>query len=447
MVGDRRRLGRRRGRARVVLRVGLPLVVATVVVVLATSALSQIGSQSGPYRLSVDRGYAALATPLVDTSNAGGASLRSFLRTARTLDRVTFFSELDTLAADSHALRRRFDAIAPPDPATSAAAACRAALASRARAVDALRAAFEGVVGGRRGLDPVGEPAALAGAEGAVGTLHGADGSWASCRRGLARAPGGASLPASVWTSPASLFSATALSRLVSGIAAARPLVPLHRLAIVAIVTDPPAVPQGATRVAPPVTGLVAQVVLTNQGNVDEGGVEVGGVAFVQDQPASPVPVQHTVDLAAGASATLKLPAFAVRPGDTYVVQVTAESPRDSGVAPIASRTTVVEVQPATTLTAVTASPATVPAGGSVTFTAEVTTGLAGVGSPPGTVDFQDDGATISGCGARPVRSGTATCQTTLPAGTSHSVAAVYSGNAHFEGSSAPGITVKVLGR
>ena len=428
-------------------RVGLPLVVATVAVIVATSAVAQIGSQSGPYRRSVDRGYAALATPLVDTSNASGASLRSFLRTARTLDRMTFFSELDTLASGTDALHRRFDAITPPDPATSAAASCRAALLSRARAAATLRSAFEGVVGGPSGLRPVREPVALAGAQGAVGTLQGADASWASCRRGLKAAPGGAGLPGSVWTSPASLFSATALSRLMAAVAAARALVPVHRLAIVAIVTDPPAVPQGPTRVAPPVTALVAQVVLANEGNVDEDKVEVGGVAFVQDEPASPVPVQHTVDLAAGGSATVALPTFAVHPGNTYVVQVTAESPRDTGTAPIASRSTVVEVQPATTLTAVTASPSTLSAGGSVTFTAEVTTGLAGVGSPPGTVDFQDDGTTVSGCGSRPVRSGTATCQTTLPAGASDSVAAVYSGNAHFEGSTAPAITVKVLGR
>ena len=114
----------------------------------------------------------------------------------------------------------------------------------------------------------------------------------------------------------------------------------MHRLAIVAIVTDPPAVPQGQTLVAPATTTLSVQVVLANQGNVDEVAVEVGGVAFVQDEPASPVPVQHTVNLAAGGSTTLALPRFPVHPGDTYVVQVTAEAPHDAA-APIASGSTV----------------------------------------------------------------------------------------------------------
>ena len=72
MAGERRRLGRRRARARALLRLAVPMALSAVVVVLAVSAVAQIGRSSGPYRRTVDRGYAALAEPLAAQSNAVG---------------------------------------------------------------------------------------------------------------------------------------------------------------------------------------------------------------------------------------------------------------------------------------------------------------------------------------------------------------------------------------
>src|SRR5579872_2800772 len=101
MVGDRRRLGRRRARTRALVRLGIPLVLATVVVLLAAGAVAHIGPSSGPYRRAVDGGFAALALPLAQSSDASGASLSSFLHDAASEDRATFFDTLDTLAADT----------------------------------------------------------------------------------------------------------------------------------------------------------------------------------------------------------------------------------------------------------------------------------------------------------------------------------------------------------
>lgn len=72
--------------------------------------------------------------------------------------------------------------------------------------------------------------------------------------------------------------------------------------------------------------------------------------------------------------------------------------------------------------------------GQAVTFTVTVS---ASVGTPTGTVDFQDGGTTISGCGAKPLDgSGQATCTTsTLGVGT-HTISAAYSGDANFSTSS-----------
>src|SRR5579863_379311 len=98
MAGERRRLGRRRARTRALLRLAVPMVLSAVVVILAVSAVAQIGRSSGPYRRTVDRGYAALAEPLVAQSNASGVALLSLLHDAPVLGRLAFFFDLDSLA-------------------------------------------------------------------------------------------------------------------------------------------------------------------------------------------------------------------------------------------------------------------------------------------------------------------------------------------------------------
>jgi hypothetical protein len=65
--------------------------------------------------------------------------------------------------------------------------------------------------------------------------------------------------------------------------------------------------------------------------------------------------------------------------------------------------------------------------GGSLTFTASLT----GAASPTGTVDFRDNGASISGCAAASVSGTTATCTTSALAVATHAnITAVYSGDA-----------------
>jgi len=63
-------------------------------------------------------------------------------------------------------------------------------------------------------------------------------------------------------------------------------------------------------------------------------------------------------------------------------------------------------------------------AGQSVTFTATVSGA-----SPTGTVAFQDNGATISGCGAQTISGGSATCATSSLSVGSHQITAVYGGD------------------
>lgn len=54
-----------------------------------------------------------------------------------------------------------------------------------------------------------------------------------------------------------------------------------------------------------------------------------------------------------------------------------------------------------------------------------------------GTVDFQDGGRVISGCGSQPVNTpaGKATCQVAYSGAGSHSITAAHGGDDQFEGS------------
>ncbi|HVZ50565.1 MAG TPA: Ig-like domain repeat protein [Pseudolabrys sp.] len=111
------------------------------------------------------------------------------------------------------------------------------------------------------------------------------------------------------------------------------------------------------------------------------------------------------------------------------------------GVYAPSSATALVSTQAATT-TSVTSSlnPATYPQ--SETFTATVSSTST---VSAGTVAFTDNGSTISGCSARTVSSGVATCTAQLGAG-SHPVVATFSGSTNFSSSSSSTLTQVVNG-
>ncbi len=309
------------------MRLAVPMVLSAVVVILAVSSVAQISHSSGPYRRTVDRGYAALAAPLVAQSNAAGVVLFAFLHDAGSLGRLTFFSDLDSFASDASSLQRQYDAITPPDP--SSATGCSTAIAERATAISTLRTALERVLGGTTGLGAVDEAGATASVE-SVGTeLQSADASWAACRRALRRAPGSALVPTSTWVRDPAVFAGAV--NLVSALAGSHSLATVHHIVVLAVVTEPSPVATGSTLVTPATTSVVAHVVLANQGNVDEVGVELGGEVTLLGATASPVVVQRTIDLGAGRSTTMMLPALKVEPGSSYTLQVVAESPQAPG--------------------------------------------------------------------------------------------------------------------
>ncbi|HTT87809.1 MAG TPA: hypothetical protein VMF60_10600, partial [Acidimicrobiales bacterium] len=170
------------------------VVVAAVIVVLGVDALSQVGRASAPVRRTENRSFADLALPVVDQSNATGASLDSLWSKGPSFERVTFFSDLATVASDSAVEDRAFLALTPPDPSGEVLRRCQATMSGRRVAAAHLEGDLERLLGGRDGFGGGDEAAAVGGLVTIGAELRAADTSWESCRRALRHQPGSARL-------------------------------------------------------------------------------------------------------------------------------------------------------------------------------------------------------------------------------------------------------------
>jgi len=93
-----------------------------------------------------------------------------------------------------------------------------------------------------------------------------------------------------------------------------------------------------------------------------------------------------------------------------------------------------------TTNTTLTTTSASSIYGATNTFTATVDASTA-----TGTVNFQNNGVSISGCGSVAVTAGVATCTTWKPSiGTYSNITAIYSGNSNFKSSTSPAVSLSV---
>jgi LPXTG-site transpeptidase (sortase) family protein len=83
--------------------------------------------------------------------------------------------------------------------------------------------------------------------------------------------------------------------------------------------------------------------------------------------------------------------------------------------------------------------------GQGVTFTATVSANPPGSGTPTGTVTFQDGGVNIAGCVNQPLIAGIATCAVTYAGAGSHSITAIYSGDARCLASTSGSVIQVIL--
>lgn len=294
---------------------------------LAAASVSQIGPASASDRRTVDRSFAVLATTLATSSNATGAALRHLVDDAPTLSRTSFFTQLGDLSATADADAEAFEAVTVPGPAHGVAAGCATAMDGRARALAELRATLEQLLGGRDGVGGGNEAAAALSVHDAGARLEAADASWAACRRALHRAPGSARLPVSAWVPAPGAWDTGAAAGFVAALVASPSLAIVRRLALVAIATDPSAVPDASgTAVVPPTSAVIVRVVVADEGDVDERGVTVVADVVPDTTHAAPGSVRVVSDVVAGGSVAVTLPPLRVRPGTSYVLRVTATS-------------------------------------------------------------------------------------------------------------------------
>jgi hypothetical protein len=335
------------------------LAVVAVIVILAVDAVSQIGKASVPLRRTDNRSFAVLTIPIVATSNQNGAVLRSLMADGPSLGRVTLFSELDSLAADSAQDDRSFAAITPPDPTGGVVTLCRSAMQGRQVATARLQGALEALLGGRNGLGGGNEAAAASGVVGVGVTLRAADAAWANCRRALLKQPGAARLAESTWIRDPSGWTSAAVSQLVTALLSSPSLAPVHRLSLLSVATTPTVIPgQNGVSVVAPTSSFSVQVVVADVGNVDEPKVSLVVSAAVDGPGRAPPAVKAETDLVAGQSVVLSPPPLAVRPGLSYDLTVTA-TPAVGGGRATTSLSVQVSAEPPTTTTTTTSTTTT----------------------------------------------------------------------------------------
>ena len=177
---------------------------------------------------------------------------------------------------------------------------------------------------------------------------------------------------------------------------------------------DPPSVPPGTS------VKFVAQIQVTHGEGVLVGTVDfsVNGVAVTGCQNVKlssdeasctiPFPQSGTFTVAAGYSGDPKFPNTSVS-----TVQVVTKG------------TTSLKITPSSTVSS----------GTQVTYNAAVTA-TSGTGTPTGTVSFTENGLPVVGCQGVGLSAGSVTCPITFQTGGTYTVAATYSGDANFAGSS-----------
>jgi hypothetical protein len=299
----------------------VPLVVAALLLAFVIGALSQVGRGSGPYRRTVDRSFAALASMVAVRSNATGQALAELMVNGPKMDRAGFFSALDTIASNAVDDSRQLESIVPPAPSGGAGDGCLAALAARASAAATMRQSLEGILGGTDGASVVPPAQGLAALGTASSKVVGADDDWATCRRAMHRAPGTPVLPASLWLAGQGWYTPAALASSVNSIAFSRTLVARHALQITATRLDPTPLPGSGPALVAPTQTLTVHVVVSDQGNVDEPAVQVRASLVGGPAPA-PAPRSTTVSLGAGRSMAVVLGPFSVVQGSAYTLQV-----------------------------------------------------------------------------------------------------------------------------
>ena len=326
------------------------LVGALVVAAVLIGGVARIGSRSGPFRTSVNRSFGAQGTVLVDLSNATGASLRRLLGAMPDQSRQSLQAELDDVTAQAADQAARAAVLSNNGGVEGRFATV---FADRSRSADEVRSAIDGLLG-LRPLPVAGAPAVPT-ADVATPTLLSstqvteriaaagrllaeADRSYQALRRSLADMAGHARLPASRWISTPSTWQIGALTTQVDLVAASTTLAATPQLGLSVVQITPPAVPSPTgvdtpgVSVLSPTKTVVLNVVLTNDGTVDEPHASVT-FTLARLPTGATATAKRGASVLVARSVTLAPVTFAVKPGNSYQLTVAIAGPAGQAVA------------------------------------------------------------------------------------------------------------------
>ena len=366
-------------------------IVVVVLGVLVIGSIVEIHAKSGPYRTTTDRGYAALASRVVDASNQSGARLAAVIFTAPSIPNLPFPNTargeiqqgLDAAVSTTSQEARQARALTPPSTSDDVASQFTAVLEDRAAAVASVVATIDqllgmvplAIAGGPTTTTTTSaHPSAVISVSqaslqlSAAGTrIQQADRAYATWARRLrqGKIPGAGSIrvPASVWAPAGSPLSPVQLGNSAGLLNRAVALIPFHQMAITAVGLAPPAVPSptpnnpagsgtiatscevstltstvaGPTPTVLPPTGSVTPLVtVTNCGTVNEANITVTETLRLADAPTTAPPPSGAsgssarttvITIASGQSQALSFPPLTVAGGHLYTLTITLSPP------------------------------------------------------------------------------------------------------------------------
>ncbi len=364
MPRDRRRRGRaaaRRGRGRILLLVLLIVVTAALVI----GSVAEIHAQSGGFRASIDTGYGALASRVVDASNQTGGELASLMESAAQLPNATvphtarteIQQGLDEAVDSTTEQASEAAGLVPPYPTGTVSNRFTEVMEERSRATVHLRTSIDRLLGmgtlpvagapsdpsPRQSAPLTSIPDASAAMAGAGLLFQQADDGYRQLVAYAHREHIPVHLPASVWVpSPAvdAPLSPVRLGATAAALKASVALIPFHELVITAAGLVPSAVPPAAPAVAasggpgivgdscsdpssavagptpivlPPTRTVQASMTVTNCGTVVESGVTVS-------QTVTPVVPAGTAPPAVGERGGTTQTRITLRPGSSVAL-------------------------------------------------------------------------------------------------------------------------------
>lgn len=356
----------------------LVAILVAVIVSLAVGSLIEIHAQSGQFRATSNAGYGAMASRLVDDSNATGGQLAGLMNEAPQLTnnplqygpgandsqfraRSVLQQGLDRAVSSTADQAARAAALVPPSPAAGVGSILAAVLSDRASATLALRSNVDQLLG-MTPLPVAGAPETTAppaptvlitpeqAATGmaAAGLLfEHADDQFRSLQARIRSDRLPIHLPGSVWVPAPAVDAPLGPSRLGAAATAldeAAAFRPFHQLIVTAIGLEPAPVASGGAQtripgcsapqseasaaplVIPPTPSVSVAVTVTNCGTVVEPVVRLTGTLALADAPGTPPPppgasggsAEAQVSLRAGSSAALSLKPLAVASGHRY---------------------------------------------------------------------------------------------------------------------------------